>query len=39
MKRYGEGEELKGAATFLASEASTYVTGIILPVDGGYLTI
>jgi gluconate 5-dehydrogenase len=39
MKRYGEGEELKGAAVFLASGASTYVTGIILPVDGGYLTI
>ena len=39
MKRYGEGEELKGAAVFLASEASTYVTGIILPVDGGYLSI
>jgi NAD(P)-dependent dehydrogenase (short-subunit alcohol dehydrogenase family) len=39
MKRYGEGDELKGAAVFLASEASRYVTGIILPVDGGYLTI
>jgi NAD(P)-dependent dehydrogenase (short-subunit alcohol dehydrogenase family) len=39
MRRYGEGEELKGAAVFLGSEASTYVTGVILPVDGGYLTI
>jgi NAD(P)-dependent dehydrogenase (short-subunit alcohol dehydrogenase family) len=39
MKRYGGEDELKGAAVFLASEASRYVTGIILPVDGGYLTI
>jgi NAD(P)-dependent dehydrogenase (short-subunit alcohol dehydrogenase family) len=39
MRRYGEGEELKGAAVFLGSQASTYVTGVILPVDGGYLTI
>jgi NAD(P)-dependent dehydrogenase (short-subunit alcohol dehydrogenase family) len=39
MKRYGGEDELKGAAVFLASEASRYVTGIILPVDGGYLAI
>jgi gluconate 5-dehydrogenase len=39
MRRFGEEDELKGAAVFLASEASRYVTGIILPVDGGYLTI
>jgi gluconate 5-dehydrogenase len=39
MKRYGGEDELKGAAVFLASEASRYVTGVILPVDGGYLTI
>ncbi|MBI5967379.1 MAG: SDR family oxidoreductase [Deltaproteobacteria bacterium] len=39
MGRFGEGEELKGAAVYLASEASRYVTGIVLPVDGGYLTI
>lgn len=39
LRRFGEGDELKGAAVFLASEASRYVTGIILPVDGGYLTI
>jgi NAD(P)-dependent dehydrogenase (short-subunit alcohol dehydrogenase family) len=39
MRRFGEGDELKGAAIFLASEASKYVTGIVLPVDGGYLSI
>ncbi len=39
MKRFGEGDELKGAAVYLASDASTYVSGVILPVDGGYLSI
>jgi len=39
MGRFGESDELKGAVVFLASEASRYVTGITLPVDGGYLTI
>jgi gluconate 5-dehydrogenase len=39
MGRFGEEDELKGAVVFLASEASRYVTGIVLPVDGGYLSI
>jgi len=36
MKRFGEPEELNGAAQFLLSEASTFITGIVLPVDGGF---
>jgi NAD(P)-dependent dehydrogenase (short-subunit alcohol dehydrogenase family) len=37
MNRFGELEELIGAAVFLASEAASFVTGVILPVDGGVL--
>lgn len=37
MKRFGKLEELVGAAVFLASDAASFVTGIILPVDGGIL--
>lgn len=36
MERYGEEGELDSAALFLASPASSYVTGVNLPVDGGY---
>ena len=36
MERYGHEGELDSAAVFLASPASTYVTGVNLPVDGGY---
>jgi 2-dehydro-3-deoxy-D-gluconate 5-dehydrogenase len=35
--RWGKPEDLKGAAVFLASNASDFVNGVILPVDGGYL--
>lgn len=35
-RRFGQPEELGGAAVFLASQASDFVTGIVLPVDGGY---
>jgi len=34
--RWGETHELAGAAIFLASPASDFVTGVALPVDGGY---
>jgi len=35
--RWGEPEDLKGATVFLASDASAYVHGAIIPVDGGWL--
>ena len=37
MDRFGELEELIGAAIFLASDAASFVIGVILPVDGGVL--
>lgn len=37
MKRWGQPEDIVGAALFLASPAAAFVTGTILPVDGGYL--
>ena len=36
MGRWGEPAELAGAAVFLCSAASDFVTGALLPVDGGY---
>jgi len=37
--RYGEAGELDAAVIFLSSDAASYVTGVILPVDGGYTCI
>lgn len=37
MARVGQPEELVGPVVFLASDMATYVTGVTLPVDGGYL--
>lgn len=36
MKRWGKPEDLAGPARFLASPEAAFVTGVILPVDGGY---
>ena len=36
MKRFGEAEELNGAIHFLCSEAAQFITGVVLPIDGGF---
>jgi 3-oxoacyl-[acyl-carrier protein] reductase len=35
VRRYGKPEELAAAVAFLASERAAYITGVVLPVDGG----
>jgi NAD(P)-dependent dehydrogenase (short-subunit alcohol dehydrogenase family) len=37
MKRYGNAEEVVGAAVLLSSEAASYMTGSVIAVDGGFL--
>lgn len=36
MSRFGRPEELNGAIHFLASDASSFVTGTVIPIDGGF---
>ena len=39
MQRYGKKGELNAGAIFLASAEASYVTGIVLPIDGGYTCV
>ncbi|MBP3567659.1 MAG: SDR family oxidoreductase [Lachnospiraceae bacterium] len=39
LGRYGKAGELNAGAIFLASDEASYVTGVILPIDGGYTAI
>lgn len=37
MKRWGHPQDIVGGVLFLASPAAAFITGVILPIDGGYL--
>jgi 2-keto-3-deoxy-L-fuconate dehydrogenase len=37
MKRFGQADEVAAAALYLASDESSFTTGVVLPVDGGWL--
>jgi len=39
QRRWGASSDLAGAYQFLASDASAFVTGTVLNVDGGYLLV
>jgi len=39
IKRWGQPDDLAGVVAFLASDAAKFVTGVVMPIDGGYLTL
>ena len=39
MARAGRADEIVGPVLFLASDMASYVNGVVLPVDGGYLAV
>ena len=36
MRRFGKAEELNGAIHFLCSDAAQFITGVVIPIDGGF---